>query len=154
MSCMPINTNVGCHLFSFKLDMAIISFSFSLTRVAMLPIFVLLLCIPPPMALSLTFKKLPLPTGVNGPASSAFDSLGGGPYVGVQDGRILKYKEATACFVEFAFDAPTRLIWNIFHYLLYIYIQAPLQLLIIMFTYKLRQRFIYIYIYIYIRWSR
>ena len=81
----------------------------------MLPIFILLLCIPLPMALSLTFKKLPLPTGVTGPSSSAFDLLGGGPYVSVQDGRILKYEEATACFVEFAFDAPTRLIWSIFH---------------------------------------
>jgi hypothetical protein len=112
----------GLPFSSFKLDMAIISFFISLTRVAMLPIFILLLCIPPPMALSLTFKKLPLPTGVNGPSSSAFDSLGGGPYVSVQDGRILKYKEATACFVEFAFDAPTRLIWNIFHALPSIYI--------------------------------
>ncbi|XP_059436086.1 protein STRICTOSIDINE SYNTHASE-LIKE 11-like [Corylus avellana] len=46
--------------------------------------------------------------GVTGPSSFAFDSLGGGPYVSGQDGRILKYEGATACFVEFAFDAPTR----------------------------------------------
>ncbi|XP_062158737.1 protein STRICTOSIDINE SYNTHASE-LIKE 12-like [Alnus glutinosa] len=76
-------------------------FSLVLTKVA-----ILLLCIAP-ISLSLTFKKIPLPTGATGPASFAFD-LFGGPYVGVQDGRILKYEGPTIGFVDFAFDTPTR----------------------------------------------
>ncbi|XP_062158738.1 protein STRICTOSIDINE SYNTHASE-LIKE 12-like [Alnus glutinosa] len=76
-------------------------FSLVLTEVA-----ILLLCIAP-ISLSLTFKKIPLPTGATGPASFAFD-LFGGPYVGVQDGRILKYEGPTTGFVDFAFDTPTR----------------------------------------------
>lgn len=87
-----------------------------LTRVAMLPFFILLFSISP-TALSFTFKKLSLPAGVTGPAFLAFDLLGG-PYVSVQDGRILKYNELTAAFQDFAFVAPTRLVSEIIYYFL------------------------------------
>ncbi|XP_062158734.1 protein STRICTOSIDINE SYNTHASE-LIKE 12-like [Alnus glutinosa] len=71
-------------------------FSLVLTKVA-----ILLLCIAP-ISLSLTFKKIPLPTGATGPASFAFD-LFGGPYVGVQDSRILKYEGPTTGFINVFF---------------------------------------------------
>ncbi len=94
----------------FIQDMAIV---FLLTRVTVLPIFILFFCAPP-MALSLVFTKIPLPAGVTGPESFAFDSLGGGPYTGVSDGRILKY-QGRAGFTDFAYTAPTRLPYKIFH---------------------------------------
>ncbi|CAN6203230.1 unnamed protein product [Urochloa humidicola] len=38
-----------------------------------------------------TAQRLDLPDGLVGPESVAFDTHGGGPYVGVSDGRVLKY---------------------------------------------------------------
>ncbi|PNX72211.1 strictosidine synthase 1-like protein [Trifolium pratense] len=49
-----------------------------------------------------------LPSSLTGPESLAFDSIGGGPYTGVSDGRILKYDEECSCFLEFAHISPDR----------------------------------------------
>ncbi|KAL3512329.1 hypothetical protein ACH5RR_025046 [Cinchona calisaya] len=54
------------------------------------------------------FTKLSLPPGGPiGPESVALDRFNQGPYVGVTDGRILKYKSNIG-FVEFAHTAPNR----------------------------------------------
>lgn len=52
--------------------------------------------------------RLYLPPSLTGPESLAFDSIGGGPYTGVSDGRILKYDEECSCFLEFAHISPYR----------------------------------------------
>ncbi|CAK9147876.1 unnamed protein product [Ilex paraguariensis] len=54
------------------------------------------------------FTKLPLPTGVTGPDCIAFDPLGGGPYAGVGDGRILKWQGPGVGFQDFAYTSPNR----------------------------------------------
>ncbi|KAK4784178.1 hypothetical protein SAY86_018546 [Trapa natans] len=45
---------------------------------------------------------------VVGPESIAFDCRGQGPYVGVSDGRILKWRGGSLGWTEFAYTAPTR----------------------------------------------
>ncbi|KAB1212814.1 Strictosidine synthase 1 [Morella rubra] len=55
-----------------------------------------------------TFERLPLPPGVFGPESLAFDLKGGGPYTGVSDGRILKYQGPSLGFKDFAYTSPNR----------------------------------------------
>ncbi|KAI4314016.1 hypothetical protein L6164_026959 [Bauhinia variegata] len=52
------------------------------------------------------FRELQLPNNVVGPESLAFDCHGRGPYVGVADGRILKWKGARKGLTEFAFNSP------------------------------------------------
>ncbi|KAG4390043.1 hypothetical protein GLYMA_06G208000v4 [Glycine max] len=52
--------------------------------------------------------RLFLPSLLTGPQSLAFDSIGGGPYTGVSDGRILKYEETYSGFVEFAYTWQDR----------------------------------------------
>ncbi|KAH7852783.1 hypothetical protein Vadar_029152 [Vaccinium darrowii] len=54
------------------------------------------------------FSKIQMPPGVTGPESAAFDAAGGGPYVSVADGRILKWNYIFNVFVEFAYTAPNR----------------------------------------------
>ncbi|XP_058202678.1 protein STRICTOSIDINE SYNTHASE-LIKE 12-like [Rhododendron vialii] len=54
------------------------------------------------------FSKIQLPPGVTGPESAAFDAAGGGPYVSVTDGRVLKWDSKLNVFVEFAYTAPNR----------------------------------------------
>ncbi|CAL5374396.1 unnamed protein product [Camellia sinensis] len=49
-----------------------------------------------------------LPPNMTGPESVAFNFLGGGPYVGVADGRILKWLGLGFGFVEFATTSPKR----------------------------------------------
>lgn len=51
-------------------------------------------------------KTIPLP-GV-GPESLEFDSQGEGPYVGVTDGRILKWRGEELGWVDFAYTSPHR----------------------------------------------
>ncbi|CAJ1944280.1 unnamed protein product [Sphenostylis stenocarpa] len=51
--------------------------------------------------------RLQLPSPVTGPESIAFDRNGGGPYVGVSDGRILKYVGPNS-FVEYGHSSPNR----------------------------------------------
>lgn len=56
--------------------------------------------------------RLFLPTSLTGPQSLAFDSIGGGPYTGVSDGRILKYEETYSGFVEFAYTWQGRYVFQ------------------------------------------
>ncbi|CAI9101801.1 OLC1v1039215C1 [Oldenlandia corymbosa var. corymbosa] len=75
----------------------------------MLPIFTLLFFIPQLFALQVTdpytrFSKLDLPPGPFGPDSVSLDPSNTGPYVGVSDGRILKYNGKE--FVDFAYLSP------------------------------------------------
>ncbi|GJY39929.1 six-bladed beta-propeller, TolB-like protein, partial [Tanacetum coccineum] len=58
--------------------------------------------------LSYTFNEVVLPTSVIGPESVAFDLGGGGPYVTVADGRILKWQGSNIGFVDFAYTSPNR----------------------------------------------
>ncbi|OAY72855.1 Protein STRICTOSIDINE SYNTHASE-LIKE 8 [Ananas comosus] len=46
-------------------------------------------------------ELLPIP-GANGPESIAFDATGGGPYTGVSDGRILKWRGPEGGWLEYA----------------------------------------------------
>lgn len=43
-----------------------------------------------------------------GPESLAFDPSGGGPYTGVSNGRVLKWKGGDLGWVEFAFNSNHR----------------------------------------------
>ncbi|XP_059639506.1 strictosidine synthase-like [Cornus florida] len=82
----------------------------SFKAVAMLSIFILVICLPFSMGLFYpAFNKLQLPSTSIGPVSSAFDLFGGGPYVGISDGRIVKYQgPPTNTFIDYAFDTPNR----------------------------------------------
>ncbi|WZY82197.1 hypothetical protein YC2023_028581 [Brassica napus] len=53
-----------------------------------------------------TAKMIPLP--VDGPESLDWDPRGEGPYVGVTDGRILKWRGSDLGWVEFAYSSPHR----------------------------------------------
>lgn len=63
-----------------------------------------LLCSP---SVGVSLARLPLPSPITGPESLAFDRNGGGPYVGVSDGRILKYVGPRG-FQEYGYTSPTR----------------------------------------------
>uniref|UniRef100_UPI0005C9504E protein STRICTOSIDINE SYNTHASE-LIKE 10-like n=1 Tax=Fragaria vesca subsp. vesca TaxID=101020 RepID=UPI0005C9504E len=54
------------------------------------------------------YHKIELPKGAVGPESVAFDCSGKGPYVGVSDGRILKWQGPLWGWTEYAFTSPTR----------------------------------------------
>ena len=73
---------------------------------AMLYIFTLFFLFPCAIHSAPSLQKLPLPAP--GPISYAFDLLGGGPYTGVADGRILKYRGPNIGFVDYAFTSPNR----------------------------------------------
>uniref|UniRef100_A0A453AIE7 Strictosidine synthase conserved region domain-containing protein n=1 Tax=Aegilops tauschii subsp. strangulata TaxID=200361 RepID=A0A453AIE7_AEGTS len=51
---------------------------------------------------------LPLPNGVTGAESLAFDARGQGPYTGVSDGRVLKWGGSAVGWTTFAFHANYR----------------------------------------------
>lgn len=53
-------------------------------------------------------RMIPLP--VDGPESLDWDPQGGGPYVGVTDGRILKWRGEDLGWVEFAYTSPHRFV--------------------------------------------
>ncbi|RVW17138.1 Protein strictosidine synthase-like 12 [Vitis vinifera] len=79
------------------------------STVAMISIFLLLFFSVPHTVLTLSFfTQLQLPPNVTGPEALAFDRLGGGPYTGVSDGRVLKYGGPSAGFTDFAYTTPTR----------------------------------------------
>ncbi|XP_027368810.1 protein STRICTOSIDINE SYNTHASE-LIKE 12-like [Abrus precatorius] len=68
-------------------------------------LIVFLLCSP---SVAILINRLPLPSPLTGPESIAFDRNGGGPYVGVSDGRILKYVGPNQGFQEYAYTSPNR----------------------------------------------
>ncbi|XP_074293599.1 protein STRICTOSIDINE SYNTHASE-LIKE 10-like [Silene latifolia] len=55
-----------------------------------------------------TYVKIPLRTNQNGPEAIAFDCKGEGPYVGISDGRILKWQGEHISWTLFAVTAPNR----------------------------------------------
>ena len=52
--------------------------------------------------------RLPLPDGVSGAESLAFDRRGQGPYAGVSDGRVLKWGGSAVGWTTFAHSANYR----------------------------------------------
>lgn len=75
----------------------------------MLSFFGILVLIPHLFALDdpyTDYSQLNLPNGAFGPDSVALDPNGGGPYVGVSDGRILKWNGTE--FVDFGYLSPNR----------------------------------------------
>jgi hypothetical protein len=56
---------------------------------------------------------LPLPSGVTGAESLAFDAEGGGPYTGVSDGRVLKWGGTAVGWTTFAHHASYRYVSSI-----------------------------------------
>ncbi|KAL7138372.1 hypothetical protein ABFS83_10G158600 [Erythranthe nasuta] len=55
-----------------------------------------------------TAVVIPIPGGAVGPESFAFDSSGGGPYTGVSDGRIIRWRDNETRWVDFAVTSPER----------------------------------------------
>ncbi|CAD6335982.1 unnamed protein product [Miscanthus lutarioriparius] len=51
---------------------------------------------------------LPLPSGISGAESLAFDGKGEGPYAGVSDGRVLKWGGSAVGWTTFAHSANYR----------------------------------------------
>ncbi|KAK7388810.1 hypothetical protein VNO78_23637 [Psophocarpus tetragonolobus] len=63
------------------------------------------LCSP---TVAILLGRLTLPSPLVGPESIEFDRNEGGPYVGVSDGRILKFGAPNEGFKEYAFTSPNR----------------------------------------------
>ncbi|OEL20009.1 Protein STRICTOSIDINE SYNTHASE-LIKE 10 [Dichanthelium oligosanthes] len=63
--------------------------------------------VPKPLAAakSLDLDRIPLPDGVRGAESLAFDRRGQGPYAGVSDGRVLKWDAKAKRWTTFAYSA-------------------------------------------------
>lgn len=57
---------------------------------------------------------IPLPGGAVGPESFAFDGSGGGPYTGVSDGRIIRWRDNESRWVDFAVTSLER--WAFLNY--------------------------------------
>ncbi|WVZ26481.1 hypothetical protein V8G54_005025 [Vigna mungo] len=55
-----------------------------------------------------SYSQLDLPHSVFGSESVAFDCHGKGPYVGVSDGRILKWHDSNKQWIDFAVTSPHR----------------------------------------------
>lgn len=53
------------------------------------------------------FEAIPI-EGAVGPESFAFDPLGGGPYTGVSDGRIIKWQQDDRRWINFSRTSPER----------------------------------------------
>ncbi|RLN25059.1 protein STRICTOSIDINE SYNTHASE-LIKE 10-like [Panicum miliaceum] len=81
---------------------------------AWLLLAVLALFVPPSAAAQIRTTdtrwsfRLPLPSGVTGAESLAFDARGGGPYAGVSDGRVLRWGGSDAGWTTFAHSASYR----------------------------------------------
>ncbi|KAG5049502.1 hypothetical protein JHK85_010605 [Glycine max] len=80
----------------------------STNTIAILVILISLFYSPSKDASTRILHRLFFPSSLTGPQSLAFDSIGGGPYTGVSDGRILKYEETYSGFVEFAYTLQNR----------------------------------------------
>ncbi|XP_062208887.1 protein STRICTOSIDINE SYNTHASE-LIKE 10-like [Phragmites australis] len=82
----------------------------SLLLVVALTLLLPLPCAAEPMKTTPTHWSfhLPLPDGVSGPESLAFDRRGQGPYAGVSDGRVLKWGGSALGWTTFAHSANYR----------------------------------------------
>ena len=78
---------------------------------------VVVVCWAPLLEASMEAEELHLPGGVFGPESIAFDCRGEGPYAGVSDGRILKWKGPALGWTLFAVTSPNR--YPIFYFYFY-----------------------------------
>lgn len=54
------------------------------------------------------FEMIDLPSTAVGPESSAFDSMGQGPYTSISDGRVLKYHGPSVGYLDYAVTSPFR----------------------------------------------
>lgn len=54
------------------------------------------------------YEVVPIENGAVGPESFAFDPLGGGPYTGVSDGRIMKWHRSENRWLNFAVTSSHR----------------------------------------------
>ncbi|KAK7330233.1 hypothetical protein VNO77_24421 [Canavalia gladiata] len=59
-------------------------------------------------SMAILIDRLLLPAPLTGPESLAFDRNGEGPYVGVSDGRVLKYAGPNQGFKEYGYTSPNR----------------------------------------------
>ena len=73
-------------------------------------ILIFLFCFPSALVYSswTNFKKIDLPSTAVGPESSAFDSLGQGPYTSISDGRVVKYQGPSVGYVDYVNTSPLR----------------------------------------------
>ena len=96
------------HVKVYRLDMATMAILFHNKRVVgfILSFYVFVLCFLPTVFCAGHLQKLHLPDP--GPDCFAFDSAGQGPYTGVADGRIFKYKGPKVGFVEYGYSKADR----------------------------------------------
>ncbi|XP_020254565.1 protein STRICTOSIDINE SYNTHASE-LIKE 10-like isoform X2 [Asparagus officinalis] len=94
---MRISSKLQCFLASFSIIISIVERCNALTSPAIIDDH-----------LSAT-AAIPLPAGVTGPESLAFDPDGEGPYTGVSDGRILKWQGEELGWMEYAVVTPQHL---------------------------------------------
>lgn len=59
------------------------------------------------------FEVVPIVEDAVGPESFVFDPLGGGPYTGISDGRIVKWDQDKHHWINFAVTSPNRYASNI-----------------------------------------
>ncbi|XP_038688092.1 protein STRICTOSIDINE SYNTHASE-LIKE 11-like [Tripterygium wilfordii] len=79
-------------------------------RAVMISLFMILFSFPSIILCNVipSYGKLPLSPNAMGPEALAFNSKGGGPYTGMEDGRILQYLGPCVGFHDFAFTSPNR----------------------------------------------
>lgn len=63
-----------------------------------------------------TSVVIPMPGGAVGPESFAFDRAGGGPFTGVSDGRIIRWRANESRWVDFAVTSPHRYMYMRFSF--------------------------------------
>lgn len=71
-------------------------------------IIVLVFFVPFVLSQPRSFSKILLPPQATSPESVAVDPRGGGPYVTIADGRILKWLGPDFGFMDFATTSPDR----------------------------------------------
>ncbi|XP_027368811.1 protein STRICTOSIDINE SYNTHASE-LIKE 12-like [Abrus precatorius] len=108
VASMPINIIIQSSYIFRVLHQTLLAImsKISMTMNAMFAtLMMFLLCYP---SVAILINRLKLPSPLTGPESIAFDRNGGGPYVGVSDGRILKYAGPNQGFQEYAYTSPNR----------------------------------------------
>ncbi|KAH9615050.1 hypothetical protein KSS87_006731 [Heliosperma pusillum] len=90
---------------------AVLAASTIVAFLALLLIYLPPFIYPPSLSDSHNLLNSSVPVPVHaafGPESLAFDPTGSGPYVGVADGRVLKWSQQTDSWVDFAFTSSQR----------------------------------------------